>query len=391
MDSVKTIKPQSWMRAPATVKIMESLGAGNARFVGGCVRNALLGIDVTDIDIATKHHPEQVMEILQGQGIKVIPTGIDHGTVTAIIDKQPFEITTLRKDVQTDGRRAVIAFAETWGEDAQRRDFTMNTLLADINGNIFDPTERGMDDLNAGRVIFVGNAEERIQEDILRILRFFRFHALYGTGDPDDAALKACRKYADKIPDLSKERITQEMFKILSVDCPAEILKIMFDNNVLKGILGNLNQLDVLAQLCEFQNRYGLAFLSSRLFALADFSRENITAMETLLLIPKVFKKDIQAIDKILQLPDLNNDHAVKIAVYKHGRVPTAQALMIELTLDRVMNGFAPQAIDIIQNWDIPNFPISGEDLIHEGIPQGPKLGEELARREEVWIENGFG
>ena len=390
MDSVKSITPQHWMTHPSTTKIMTALGEGNAMFVGGCVRNALLGIDVTDIDIATKHHPQEVMQILKGAGVKTIPTGIDHGTVTAVIDKQPFEITTLRKDVATDGRRAVVAFTDDWKQDAQRRDFTMNTLLADAKGRIYDPTGHGVRDLEKRTIVFVGDAEQRIQEDILRILRFFRFHAMYASGEPEDKALKACAKYADKIDTLSKERITQEFLKIVSVDNPVDILRIMFDNNVLKEFGFEDVSLETLGYLCTFQNNYNLTFVASRIFALAGFSLKNVDAMQGLLLLPKVFKKDIQAIDAVLKLPDLSNEHAVKVAIYKHGRLATAQSLMIELATDRVMNGYAPKAIGIIQNWDIPNFPVSGDDLIAKGIPKGPELGKELDILENQWIDNGF-
>jgi len=390
MKSVKQIPKQKWMTAASTIKIMDALGQGEALFVGGCVRNALLGIEVTDIDIATKHHPEKVIEILEGQNIKVVPTGITYGTVTAVIDKKGFEITTLRKDVETDGRRAVVAYADSWAEDAQRRDFTMNTLLMDQEGRIFDPIEQGVRDLKAGKVRFVGDAKQRIDEDVLRILRFFRFHALYGQDVPEDNGVKACAQAADKIRTLSKERITQEFLKILSVDNPVDVLGIMFEHNVLKEFNFGENTLENLKHLCTFQNNYGLGFIASRLFMLANLNQQNVSSMEALLLLPKVFKKDIQAIDNILRLDDLSNDHAVKVAVYKFGRVTTAQALMIELATDRVMNGYAPTAIDIIQNWDIPNFPITGEDLIKEGIPQGPELGEELEKRENEWIGNGF-
>lgn len=409
LKPITSIPPHKWMKAQSTRAIMEALGDGEALFVGGCVRNALLGRAVDDIDIATKHTPEKVMELLAKADIKTIPTGIDHGTVTAIIDKQGFEITSLRKDVQTDGRRAVVAFSESWEEDANRRDFTMNTLLMNTDGDVFDPLGTGVEDLKSGRVVFVGEAKDRIAEDILRILRFFRFHAIYGKGEADSKALQACKAYADKIPELSHERITQEFFKILSIENPVGILTLMFENGILLELSScakaqdlktgmkdpavkpqDDNTLQTLGHLCDFQMRYGLGFLASRLYALAGFSAQNVAAMESLLLIPKVFKKDMQAIDNILKLPDLKDDHAVKVAVYKHGRVPTAQALMIELSLDRVMNGYAPKALEIIQKWAIPDFPLSGEDLMKEGIPQGPELGAELAKREEAWINNGF-
>ena len=390
MKPASTLKPQDWMSDPETKAVMDALGEDSALFVGGCVRNALLGEAVEDIDIATKLIPEEVIKRLEAADIKAIPTGIEHGTVTAVAQGKPFEITTLRKDVETDGRRAVVAFSQDWAEDAKRRDFTMNTLLSDREGNIYDPLGQGLDDLKARRVVFVGEPSERIAEDHLRILRYFRFHALYADGEPDEGALKACRDGAGKIPSLSKERITQEFFKILSVDAPVTILQTMFENNILKAFYTPEYNPILLEHLCIFQNNYGLGFLASRLFVLAGFEQKNIKTLEEFLLIPKVFKRDIENLIQVLALPNLSEDHAVKVAVYKYGRVGAAQGLMIELAQDRVMNGYGPKAIDIIQNWDIPNFPISGEDLIKKGASQGPELGQELQRLEEEWIAKGF-
>lgn len=373
-----------------TKRVMHVLGKGNALFVGGCVRNMLLDLEVGDVDIATTLNPKVVTEKLELAGIKVVPTGIDHGTVTAVIEKKSYEITTLRKDIETDGRRAVVSFTTDWREDAERRDFTMNTLLADPEGNVYDPTGEGLKDLEDRKVRFVGDAKTRIEEDHLRILRFFRFHALYGKGKPDEKALKACAAAADKIKTLSKERITQEFFKILSVGNPVDILSVIFDNNILHEFLFPEYKPDTLKHLCEFQNRFGLAFVSPRLFTLAGLRQDNIEKMEKLLLIPKVFKRDIEAISEILKLPDLSTDFMVKVAVYKHGRTSTAQALMIEVARDQVMNGFVPKALQVIQKWDIPTFPVDGNDLMKAGIPKGPELGKKLSELEEWWINKEF-
>ncbi len=391
MQPVKTIRPQIWMTAPETQAVMAALNDGyeepKALFVGGCVRNTLLREEVGDIDIATKWHPDEVVEKLEAAGIKTVPTGIDHGTVTAVTNGKHFEITTLRKDVETDGRRAVVSFADTWEEDAQRRDFTLNTLLADSEGNIFDPTGQGLSDLEARHIAFVGNPATRIAEDLLRILRFFRFHGAYGRGAPDEQALKACQDAAHKIPELSRERITQEFLKILSFDDPVPTLNLMFENGVLADFKTDL---DPLKHVCRFQKSYRLAAIAPRLYALADFDTSRIEKMEQFLLLPKIFKKDMQAIEKILELPDLKTDHAVKVAIYKYGRVPTAQALMIELVQDRVINNYAPKALDIVQNWDIPVFQLGGEDMIKAGCKPGPDIGVELSKREEAWIASGF-
>jgi poly(A) polymerase len=382
---------QDWMVAPATGTLMKALYAhGSALFVGGCVRNALLGAPVEDVDIATPLTPEQVIAALDSAGIKHVPTGIEHGTVTAVVDGKGFEVTTLRKDVETDGRRAVVAFSKDWREDAQRRDFTMNTLLADQAGQVFDPLGQGLRDLKKRRVVFVGEADQRIREDYLRILRFFRFHALYGQGQPDPEGLKACARHAGQIKTLSRERITQEFLKIIAAEKPSVILALMFDHGVLKEFQYAETNLELLGWVCDFQSRFGLGFVASRILVLAGLRMENVEAMSAMLLLPKVFIKDMQAVGHVLKMPDLASDHAVKVAVYKHGRVPTAQALMIELAQDRVSNKDASKALEIIQKWNIPDFPVSGNDLIKAGSKPGPALGEALTALEERWIAEGF-
>lgn len=395
MTPVQTIKPQEWMQAPQTRKVFSVLQGSappeepQALFVGGCVRNALMGRPVEDIDIASVQEPDIVMARLQESGIKAIPTGIDHGTVTAVCDGQVFEITTLRRDDKTDGRRAIVSFTQDWLEDARRRDFTVNTLLADCRGQIYDPLGEGLSDLAAGKIRFVGAADKRIAEDYLRILRFFRFHALYGEGDFDKGALKACEKAADKISGLSRERISQEFFKIMISDSPVEILEIMFAHGVLKEFAFKNYDAEFLRHFCMFQSRYGLTALP-RLFVMAGLDFANIKAMEKYVIFPKVFLRDMQALAGVLSLPDLADDHAVKVAVYKYGRSLTAQALMIELANDRVMNGYAPKALEIVQRWDIPMFPLSGGDLQEAGVKPGPAMGEILARIEQWWMDQGF-
>lgn len=385
MKPVETIDLPDEMRGAAVQKVFALLGKEKVYFVGGCVRNAVLGQGGSDLDMASTHEPQALVEILEAGGVKTIPTGIDHGTVTAVIEQTSIEITTLRRDVQTDGRRAVVTFSKDWKEDAQRRDFTMNTLLADQDGHVFDPLETGLEDLKAGRVVFVGDPEARIAEDHLRILRFFRFHALYGRVDADVRALKACEKAAPKVLNLSKERITQEMFKILSQDDPVPALDLMFSHGVLKIPAFENYKPDLLAALCFFQKRYGLAFLSSRLMLLGD-----VEDLQDILLLPKVFQKDIKAIAQVMAMEPLKTSQAIKHAIYKCGRVPTAQGLMLQLARDMLANQDAPRAIELIQNWIIPDFPISGEDLIAKGFKPGPELGAELERLEQVWIENGF-
>ncbi len=395
LEIKRHIVAQDWMRASQTEHLFSIL-QGNipedepqALFVGGCVRNILMGQDVEDMDIATPLHPENVVEILERDGIKVIPTGLQHGTVTAVVDGETYEITTLRHDKETDGRHAVVTFTDSWLEDAKRRDFTINTLLLDRAGNVYDPLDLGLDDLDARKVRFVGEAAQRIEEDHLRILRFFRFSALYGDGF-DQEGLKACAAAADTIKKLSKERVTQEFFKIIASDRPYDVIAQMLDHNVLKSFEFTDYDPEFFEHFCTFQSRYSLTALSARLFVFAAMNFENIKTMEEYILFPKVFLKDMQAINGALNLPDLSCDHAVRVAIYRFGRSVTAQALIVELVQDRVMNGYAPTAIEIIQNWDIPDFPISGADLKAKGIQEGPEMGEELKRLEKEWIDNGF-
>ena len=388
MKPVKSIQIQDWMQSKLASAVIEALGEADVMFVGGCVRNALLGAGATDIDMATKYTPDTVMQRLKDAGIETRPTGIDHGTVTAILEKDTIEITTLRKDVETNGRRAVVAFAETWEEDAQRRDFTLNTLLANGKGEVFDPTGQGLEDLEQRKIRFVGEPSQRIAEDVLRILRFFRFFAQYGEGEPDAQALKACAAAADKIPELSAERITQEFTKLLMVKESALTLKLMFDHGVMKDF--DFNALEGLKALCHFQNQYELEHLPTRLFALAGLDEKNFETIKKTLLLPKIVLKDIKGVKAVLTRCAFENEKQVKIAVYKYGRTTTAQALMVALSKDEVNNKTASAYLDIIQNWEIPTFPTTGDDLIAQGFKPGPELGVELERLEEEWVEASF-
>lgn len=388
------IPPQGWMIAPHTKRLFAALQDEQAPpqilFVGGCVRNALLGRAVEDIDLATVHSPQSVMERLSAAQINVIPTGLQHGTVMAVIDGHAFEITTLRRDVETDGRHAVVDFTTCWVEDARRRDFTMNTLLLDMHGNLYDPLEQGIDDLNARFIRFVGDASQRIAEDYLRILRYFRFHALYGEGAFDQNALAACAAASGQIKTLSRERITQEFFKIIASDKAADILRVMFDHGILQDIAFTKDEEVFFRHFCAFQSRYGITALSSRLFVFAGLSPDKITAMQDYILLPKVFQKDMQAINGALHLSDLSCDASVRESIYSFGRSITAQCLIIELVQDRVMNGYAPAALKIIQNWDVPNFPVNGNDLMALGMEKSPALGEALEDLENWWIAQDF-
>jgi len=257
-SEARKIAPQPWMIAPPTRAVIGALAKAGiaARFVGGCVRDALLGRPIADIDIATPARPEAVIAALEKARIKAVPTGIEHGTVTAIVDapQRPrhFEITSLRRDVETYGRRARVAFDADWAEDAARRDFTINAIYLDPDGTLHDPVG-GLADLEAHRVRFVGEPARRIAEDVLRVLRYYRFEARFGDGDGDEAARAACRDAAPLLAGLSAERVAQELLRLLAVPDPVPALRMMAEDGVLAAILPEATRLDRLQRLIAFE------------------------------------------------------------------------------------------------------------------------------------------
>ncbi len=390
MEPHQQIEPPPWMTAPQTGTVMKALNdtgrAPQTLFVGGCVRNALLGKPVADIDLATIHTPPQVMERLQRAGIRHIPTGIDHGTVTALVEGRSFEVTTLRRDVETDGRRAVIAFTADWAEDAGRRDFTMNTLLADEQGHIYDPLGQGLADLRAGRVVFVGDPAARIAEDYLRILRFFRFHAFYGRGAPDPAALRACGESAPHMRRLSRERVTQEMMKILSADDPAPTLALMFSRNIAREFGGDGFDAAYVSEFCRLQRAFDEVDVLARLAVLMDMDAGRIPA---LMMLSNAQLKFIRTLASLVHEGVDPSARAVRSLVYRHGAPAVKQGLLLSMTregdtdlyraLFRIADTFSP-----------PKFPLTGQDVMDLGVKPGAELGQLLAAAEHWWHAQDF-
>lgn len=380
------------MTSPEAKAVMKALSGGGAAnpealFVGGCVRNTLMGRPVDDVDIATVWVPDEVAGKLSAAGIRAVPTGIEHGTITAIRNGKPFEITTLRRDVSTDGRRAVVAFTTDWAEDAQRRDFTLNTLLADETGNVYDPTGRGLPDLRAGRVVFVGNPAQRIAEDYLRILRFFRFHATCGKGSPDAEGIAACRAAADKISTLSRERITQEFFRILSVENPLRILEIMFDNNVMKDVSDKECDRNILSHLCLLQNKYKTPDALARLVVLCAFKESRINVLNEWFSFSREQAKTLGTFFAIAKNMARLNETGAKTLAYKNG---TAIAIQSVLLFYARKNAEPDSFFDALKKWQPPALPVSGNDVMNAGIPSGPTVGKILSAVESWWIEGNF-
>ncbi|AGH98404.1 CCA tRNA nucleotidyltransferase [Micavibrio aeruginosavorus] len=387
----RTIPPTAWMKDRAVQVVFHALtdtGAVDPQvlFVGGCVRNTLLGLPPGDMDLATVHKPESVIRRLEAQGVRVIPTGIDHGTVTAVVDGKPFEITTLRRDVETDGRRAVVAFTDDWREDAARRDFTINTLLADADGHIYDPTGKGLADLETRRIVFVGEADQRVAEDHLRILRFFRFYALYGAGTaPDADALAACRMGADKIGTLSRERITQEMVRILMVDHPADILGLMFENGVMRDFVHPDYQASALNALAKLQNIYVAPDLAARMVVAAHARMDWVDQFDKYIVFSNALRGDLILVLKILAVADSMKVHEL---IYRFGNRAAVQAHLVH----HAMAGTEPNAadVDVLKNWRAPALPITGDDVMKAGVERGPDVGRILKTIEEWWIAEDF-
>ncbi len=385
---VRKITPLLWMTDENAVLVINTLSGDavepQALFVGGCVRNALLGLSADDIDIATRLTPDQVMKRLGDAGVKTIPTGIDHGTITAVAGGRSFEVTTLRRDVETDGRHAVVAFTDDWAQDAARRDFTMNTLLADAEGNIYDPTGQGIADLDAGRVVFVGEPAQRIAEDYLRILRFFRFYAIYGRGEPDRDALQACRAAANHIPKLSRERITQEFLKIIAAPEPARILTLMLGNGVLADLPCAGYDGAVLERLDRLQREQGAVHIVTRLITLIEAPE----AAEAYLLLSNAQKNAFVAIRTAAAQIGQGSAAEIKKLLYIYGAEIAVQALLLNVARSGARAGGLD--LSLVRSWQPPRFPINGEDVLAAGVAAGPAIGETLRSVEQWWIAQDF-
>ena len=395
---IESLGALPWMTAPATRAVIEALeadgGAGCARFVGGCVRNAVLRKPITDIDIATTLTPDAVTRALAAAGLKAVPTGIDHGTVTAVAKGTPFEITTLRRDVETDGRRAVVAFTTDWAEDAQRRDFRLNALYADPSGRLYDPTAGGLADAHAGRIVFVGDAETRIREDGLRILRFFRFQAWYGRGEPDAAGLAACAALKGLIGQLSAERVSAELLKLLAADDPRPAVRLMAQTGVLAEVLPEAVGLARFEALVAIETE--MLFTEDALLRLAAQLPDDPTAAhdlaERLRLSTRQKFRLVNALNFEPKLVSWMSPRETRRLVYRMGvetfcdRVTLAWAASERPAATTQWRALLPTA----RSWTPPRFPLDGEEVMAAGVPEGPLVGAVMREVEAWWVENDF-
>ena len=388
-------KSYPWMRSKNVTKLFEAFPKDSLRFVGGCVRNSVLGVDVGDVDLATTLDPEAVTTLLKSSGIKYAPTGIDHGTVTAVLNGLPYEITSLRKDVETDGRRAVVSYTQDWAEDAQRRDLTMNALYADYEGTIYDPTGQGLDDIKALKFRFVGEADSRIKEDYLRILRFFRFLAYYGGAAKVDAsALKACRENKTGLKKLSAERVWTELKKTLSARDPSRALHIMLTNDILETILREASNVDGLMRLVKLEARENIK--PDPLLRIMSMSAREPLQMALLCKRLKMSKKETARLrqwsDSSVSLdPHAENKEQLK-AIYLAGKqvVIDRSRLRAAGEDDAILSTRWMSLADLAMGWTPPEFPLTGKDLKAAGVEAGPKMGKILEALKALWVRSGF-
>lgn len=400
------IHPQPWMTSPQTRLVLEALRAGGheVRFIGGCVRDAVLKRHIRDIDIALPATPQAVTALLRAAGIRVVPTGIDHGTVTAVVGATPFEITSLRIDVETFGRHARVAYTDDWVADAARRDFTINAMSCSPDGDIYDYF-RGLDDLGQGRVRFVGDPAARIAEDVLRLLRFFRFYAHYGREPPDAAALAACRAAAAGLSTLSGERVRVEIFRTLMANDPADAFALMRDDEVLDHVLPEAGGVERLRML---------SWLDSKALRLQSVAPDPVRRLAALLA-PSAETAEAEAIAARLRLSNAQglrlrrmlapglllrsdgSEAGLRRALHHLGAEAVRDRLLLawagELAAApavRGRNGGWIERLSLVDAWEPPRFPLRGRDALAIGVPRGPEIGRLLDAVERWWEENDF-
>ena len=369
-----------WLNEPRLQAVLAVLNTGGeTRVAGGAVRNALMGLPIRDVDLATSLEPRDVIQLAKGAGFGVHPTGIEHGTVTVVNRAAAFEVTTLRHDVETDGRRAVVAFTKDFADDAARRDFTMNALYCSRKGEIYDYTN-GYADILKKKVKFVGVPAERIKEDYLRILRFFRFHAAYGKGKPDAVGLAACKRLRAGLDGISAERKRQELLKLLVAPRAVETLKVMAETGILKKILPTVDQWRVLSRLPldPILRLYAMAKEPAALKDSLRLSNDEAARLAALKAAPKL-------------APTLREKEQ-RALLYQLGPHCFADAALLSLAQSRAALGDRAWAklLKLPSRWQAPVFPLTGKDFLERGIAPGPRLGQLLQQIEDYWIAGDF-
>ncbi|SMC62152.1 CCA tRNA nucleotidyltransferase [Rhizobium sp. RU36D] len=395
----------AWFSEAGLTRVLDLLNAdgGEGRVVGGAVRNSLMDMPVGDIDLATTLKPQEVMDRAKAAGIKAVPTGIDHGTVTLVVEGKAYEVTTLRRDVETDGRHAQVAFGTDWQEDAERRDLTINALYVDRDGQVIDLVG-GLADIEARRVRFIGEAERRIAEDYLRVLRFFRFFAWYGEGRPDAEGLRASARARTRLGQLSAERVWAELKKLLAAPDPGRALLWMRQSGILGEILPETEKwgIDAIPGLVATERALGWdPDPMLRLASIVPRDADRLAALSSRL---RLSNAEAGFLERFAMSPDVSpeiKDAAFDRLLYEVDRAGIVARLKLALASARVPaegGGAEPMAkaarlsalLKRAEGFEKPVFPLSGSDVIATGIAPGPKVGELLKVLEREWVERNF-
>jgi poly(A) polymerase len=386
---------EPWLNRAETQTVFAALerDGHQARAVGGAVRNALMGVPVHEVDIATTALPQDVILFAREAGLAAHPTGLDHGTVTLVTKGITFEVTTLRRDVETDGRHAKVAFTDDWAEDARRRDFTINALYCDARGDVFDPLG-GYPDVQARRVRFIADARERIREDFLRILRFFRFTAAYATGDIDPEGLAACIAEKDGLATLSAERVRAELLKLLGAAHARDVVGVMAEHSFMEDVLGFPPDLATFGSLVAIEaglSREPDAVL--RLAALMPEAESEVSALQTRLRLSGAERDRLRCAITDISLVRAATDEAdTKVALYKLGKTDFTDATLLAWARsgDGPDNRPWQARLAVADHWQPPEMPVRGSDILALGVPAGPEVGRILDELERWWIGAGF-
>jgi poly(A) polymerase len=383
-----------WLKSGPTARVLQLLNSDGeeARVVGGAVRNVLLDIPIGDIDIATTALPEEVMRRAKSAGVKSVPTGIEHGTVTLVIDAKPFEVTTLREDTETFGRKAKVAFGRDWVRDAERRDFTINGLSVDAEGRVHDYVG-GLDDVASRRVRFIGDPNQRISEDYLRILRFFRIHAAYGSGEPDRAGYLACIGARAGLATLSAERVRAEMLKLMVADGAAPAVAAMVDGGLLLPIFGGVAYTGPLGAMISAERLLGLApGPIRRLGALAVAVTEDARRLSTRLRLTNAEAKALDSMGHRWWRLAGMDEATARRRLYRLGEDRYRDRLLLAWARSGGNANASSwrELATLPQRWSAPKFPLKAADFIARGIAQGPQLGQVLGLAEDAWLAADF-
>jgi len=394
MTDVRVLDDAPWLKSGPAARVLELLNSDGeeARVVGGAVRNALLEIPVQDIDIATTALPAEVVRRAKAAGIKSVPTGIEHGTVTLVVDGQPFEVTTLREDTETFGRKAKVSFGRDWLRDAQRRDFTINGLSVDAAGIVHDHVG-GLEDIAARRVRFIGDPDQRIAEDYLRILRFFRIHAAHGAGEPDRAGYLACIRGRAGLATLSAERMRMEMLKLMIAEGAPGAVTAMADGGLLLLIFGGVAYIGPFAAMVSVEGQLGLAPAPvRRLGALAVAVTEDARRLGTRLRLTNAETRTLDSMGHRWWRLAGMDEATARRRLYRLGEERYRDRMMLAWARAGADTDTASwrELVTLPQRWSAPKFPLRAADFIARGVAEGPGLGHALTLAEDAWLAADF-